>query len=72
VVHLEDFLLRRSLLAMLGYVTLNEGLVQEVAEVLAGVLGWDENRVAMELVRTTELLRRQHGINVDRAASTQE
>jgi glycerol-3-phosphate dehydrogenase len=39
VCHLDDFLLRRSMLAMLGRVTLE--MVGELAGVFANVLGWD-------------------------------
>ncbi len=50
VTRLDDLLLRRSLIGMLGETT--SPLVSEVAEIVAGVLGWDETRVSAEIDRT--------------------
>ena len=60
VVHLDDFLLRRSLLAMCGRVSA-AGLA-EAAEVLGAALGWSAARVAEEQERAAGLLRERHGV----------
>ena len=60
VVHLDDFLLRRSLLAMCGRVTA-AGLA-EAAQVLGAALGWDEAQVEEERARAAHILRERHGV----------
>jgi glycerol-3-phosphate dehydrogenase len=62
IVHLDDLLLRRSMLAMLGYVT-RQGIV-EAADVLAAVLDWDEGRRAIEVSRTLEILKDKHQVEL--------
>ncbi len=59
VVHLDDLLLRRSMLAMLG--RLSRAAVQEIAEVLGKTLGWDAGRVADEARRSLNILTEVHG-----------
>lgn len=59
VVHLDDLLLRRSMLAMLG--RLSRPAVQEIAEVLGQTLGWDARRVADEATRSLNILTEVHG-----------
>jgi glycerol-3-phosphate dehydrogenase len=56
---LDDILLRRTLLAMLGYLT-KEG-VREVAEVFGDCMGWDAKQKSAEVERVTTLLRGTHG-----------
>ncbi|WP_223694479.1 glycerol-3-phosphate dehydrogenase/oxidase [Leifsonia poae] len=46
VVHLDDVFLRRTSLAFTGSLSL--GLVKEVGEIVAGVLGWSPNRRSEE------------------------
>jgi glycerol-3-phosphate dehydrogenase len=62
VVHLDDLILRRSLMAYLGQ--LNRPLIDELAGISADVLGWDETRNQAEVTRTLEILRDQHGVNL--------
>lgn len=50
VIHLEDLLLRRSLIAMLGYA--DGALMTEVAEIMAEALGWTESHKQEEIQRT--------------------
>jgi glycerol-3-phosphate dehydrogenase len=74
VMHLDDFLQRRSLIALLGYVTLNPGLLDEVAGVIGTALGWDaagmnSARTADEIQRTTDLLREKHGVDLQAGES---
>lgn len=59
VLHLDDLLLRRTLLAMCGRVTA-AGLAQ-AAETLGAALAWDAARVEEERARAERLLRERHG-----------
>jgi glycerol-3-phosphate dehydrogenase len=60
VVHLEDLILRRSLMAYLGH--LNRLLINELAEITAEVLDWDEKRKQEEIQRTLDVLQDKHGV----------
>jgi len=60
--HLDDFLLRRSLLAMLGRVT--RETVEEVAGVFSNVLDWDAERKQAEVARTLSILADRHGVQL--------
>ena len=62
VCHLDDFLLRRSMLAMLGRV--NGEMIRELAKALANALGWDEERRSAEVARTLLLLADRHGVRI--------
>lgn len=59
VCHLDDFLLRRSMLAMLGHVT--GEMVEELAKAVGNALGWDEARKTAEVARTRLILADRHG-----------
>ena len=58
--HLDDFVLRRSMLAMLGHVT--REMIEELAGVFANALGWDEEQRAAEVARTLFILEDKHGV----------
>ena len=60
VVHLDDLLLRRSMLAMLG--ELNRPLLEEINGILAEHLGWDPTRGQVEIERALEILADRHGV----------
>lgn len=62
VEHLDDLLLRRTMLAMLGRVT-KENLA-EVADVLASALAWNEEKKQAEVERTARLLADRHGVRL--------
>lgn len=62
VVHLDDLLLRRTLMGMLGDVTTD--LVREVAMIVGEALGWDGNKAQAEIQRTVALLNGRHGLNL--------
>ncbi len=64
IVHLEDLLLRRSLLAMLGYVT--GDLLQEVSTILSSVLGWSESQRQDEVNRAANTLEKRHGVAAEK------
>ena len=62
ICHLDDFLLRRSMLAMLGRVT--GDMVKELAGALGNALGWDEERKAAEVARALLILADRHGMQI--------
>ena len=62
IVHLDDFLLRRSMLAMLGRVT--SEVVADAAKALGNALGWDEERKSAEVARTLLILADRHGVRL--------
>lgn len=62
ICHLDDFLLRRSMLAMLGRV--NGEVIQELAKALGNALGWDEERKAAEVARAHLILTDRHGLRL--------
>jgi len=61
-VHLSDVVLRRTDLAFVGGVTID--LLTELADVLAGVLGWSNEQRDEEVAATLEELRVAHGVVV--------
>lgn len=62
ICHLDDFLLRRSMLAMLGRV--NGEVVEELARALGNALGWDEKRKSAEVARAILILSDRHGVHL--------
>ena len=60
--HLIDVLIRRTSLAFRGLVT--GELLNEVAEILSGPLGWDAATRASEISHAQEVLKRFHGVQV--------
>jgi glycerol-3-phosphate dehydrogenase len=62
VVHLDDLILRRSLMAYLGH--LKRPLIDGLADILADVLDWDSPRKQAEIERTLEILKDRHGVNL--------
>ncbi|HEY5222615.1 MAG TPA: glycerol-3-phosphate dehydrogenase/oxidase [Microbacteriaceae bacterium] len=63
VVHLADLVLRRTNLAFTGQVTVP--LLQELAELAGGVLGWDDATRETEVSTTTLLLAERYGVRMD-------
>ena len=59
ICHLDDFLLRRSMLAMLGRVT--RQMIDELAGIFANALGWTKEERQSEVVRTLSILEDRHG-----------
>jgi glycerol-3-phosphate dehydrogenase len=64
VVHMDDLILRRALMGILGEVTLP--LLEELAAIMAPVLGWSQRDAQAEVERTAELLHRVHGVMLAR------
>ena len=62
ICHVDDFLLRRSMLAMLGRVT--GEMIEEVARALGNTLGWEEERRAAEVARAHLILTDRHGVRL--------
>jgi glycerol-3-phosphate dehydrogenase len=62
VTHLIDLLLRRTSLAFIGGLTV--ALLEELAGVLAPVLGWDAARTADEVTQAGQELAEVHGVDL--------
>ncbi len=62
VVHLDDFLLRRSMLAKLGQ--LSHANIDELSKIISAGLSWSSEQVDYEIKRVYTILREQHGINL--------
>ena len=62
IFHLDDFVLRRSMLAMLGLVT--REMIDELAGVFSNTLGWDADQRAAEVARTLFILEDRHGVRL--------
>jgi glycerol-3-phosphate dehydrogenase len=62
VEHLDDLLLRRTMLAMLG--KLSHNVVTEIAALLAGALGWSLEKKNAEAERTLRLLADRHRVRL--------
>ena len=61
IIHLDDLLIRRTLLAYLGELSLP--LVKELAEVVGSVLDWDATTIQSEVNRSLEILQDKHGVS---------
>jgi glycerol-3-phosphate dehydrogenase len=62
IVHLDDLILRRTLIALLGQLSFE--LLVELAGVLAPALGWSEQRTQQEIERTVRLMEKAHGVKL--------
>lgn len=62
ICHLDDFLLRRTMLAMLGRLT--REMVEELARVIGNVLDWNEEQKAIEVRRTLSILADRHKVRL--------
>jgi glycerol-3-phosphate dehydrogenase len=60
IMHLDDLLLRRTLLAYLGELSLP--LIEEMAAAVGAGLGWDESARQLEVARTLDILADKHGV----------
>jgi glycerol-3-phosphate dehydrogenase len=60
VVHLDDLIMRRTLIGILGELTLP--LLKELAAVAAPVLRWSKEKTEAEIERTVELFKKNHGV----------
>jgi glycerol-3-phosphate dehydrogenase len=62
VVHIDDFLLRRSMLAMLGRVT--REMIHDLAGVFSNYFGWKAEQQEAEVARTLSILADRHGVRL--------
>jgi glycerol-3-phosphate dehydrogenase len=60
--HLDDVILRRTMLAMLG--DINREQLDELAEVMGEALGWSKKQKSAEVARAREILASKHGLRV--------
>lgn len=63
VVHLDDLLLRRTALALLGELT--SPLLDELLAITARVLNWPPQQLDAERTRTVDTLLDRHGVTLD-------
>ena len=70
ILHLDDFVLRRSMLAMLGHVTYE--MLEELAGVFANVLGWSNEERNAEVERTVSVLADRHGVVLKRSEDAKQ
>ena len=64
VIHLDDVILRRSLIGMLGLI--DGDVLQQLAEIVGGMLGWSAAEIQQEIERTADILRQKHGVPAER------
>jgi glycerol-3-phosphate dehydrogenase len=62
IVHLDDLILRRTIMALLGQLSLD--LLEELAQLLAPELAWSQERTQQEIERTVDLLSKVHGVRL--------
>lgn len=62
VIHIDDFLLRRSMLGMLGRVT--REMVDELAGIFSNHFGWKPEQREAEVIRTLSILADRHGVRL--------
>lgn len=60
--HLDDLVLRRSIIAMLGYLT--PDLLKELADVTGNTLGWSDERKQTEMERVVKVLQAKHKVDI--------
>ena len=60
VVHLDDLIMRRTLMGLLGQVTLP--LLEELASIVAPVLEWSPEVAASEVKRVVGIFKKAHGV----------
>lgn len=63
VVHLDDLILRRTLIGLLGEAT--RPVIEELASIVAPVLQWPPQTAAAEVERTKHLLESVHGMSFE-------
>ena len=62
VCHLDDLLLRRTLLAIRGQLTAQ--LLEEAAQITGASLGWNAPRIDREIARTQKILYERHAVSL--------
>jgi glycerol-3-phosphate dehydrogenase len=67
VVHLDDLILRRSLIGLLGHATGN--VLKELGQVAGTALGWSPEQIQQDIERTAALLHQRHGVPSEQLAA---
>jgi glycerol-3-phosphate dehydrogenase len=62
ICHLDDFVLRRTMLGMLGRVT--REMLEELARALGNALGWTAEQKEAEIARTVSILAEKHAVEL--------
>ena len=62
--HLDDLILRRTMIAKLGKLTPES--LDELGEIAGKALGWEEERVQEEIKRAIQVLQKKHKINFNK------
>jgi glycerol-3-phosphate dehydrogenase len=62
VVHLDDLIMRRTLIGILGELTLP--LLKELAAIVSRVLQWPEQKTDAEIERIVQLFKKVHGVSL--------
>jgi glycerol-3-phosphate dehydrogenase len=62
VIHLDDFLLRRSVISKMGLVSIKS--VDEIARIIGKELHWPNEQREKEIFRTRDLLREHYGLKI--------
>jgi glycerol-3-phosphate dehydrogenase len=70
VIHLDDLILRRTMIAKLGMLTENNLL--DLAGIVAETIGWSNEYKREEIERTKTLLAEKHGIDLTNKENNQE
>ncbi len=60
VIHLDDLIMRRTLIGFLGRLTWE--LLNELADIVAPVLGWSAQDKQADIDRTRQLMEKRHGV----------
>lgn len=60
IVHLDDLILRRTLMGILGEINL--ALLEELAAIISQVFGWSQQTEKAEVRRTIQLLQKVHNV----------
>lgn len=66
IIHLDDLILRRSLIGMLGQSS--GGLLIELAQIMGAELGWSSEQAVQEAKRCAELLVKRHRVRPETVA----
>ncbi len=64
VAHLDDVIIRRSLLGLLGLV--NGAVLMQAGEAVGAALNWSPEQIRQECERTADILVRKHGVPAER------
>ncbi|MBI1278237.1 MAG: FAD-dependent oxidoreductase [Anaerolineaceae bacterium] len=64
VIHLDDVILRRSLIGMMGLI--NGDVLAQLGEIVGSVSGWSDTQIQQEIERAADILQHKHGVPAER------